>query len=77
MTDTATDTAHGTARSATAQSWFAANAGLTWVGLTIEFALSASGMYPTTAAKPSESGDGNTPGVEGAADASWSSPPTS
>ncbi len=54
-----------TARTPTAQRWFLANAVVAWLGLAIQLTISATGMYPTTATKPSEYGYGNAPGIEG------------
>lgn len=53
------------ARAARAQRWFLANAAVAWVGLAVQLTLSATGMYPSTATKPSQYGYGNAPGIEG------------
>ena len=65
MTSTTQGTATGTERSARAQKWFLANAVVAWAGLAIQLTISATGMYPTTATKPSQYGYGNLPGLDG------------
>ena len=65
MTSSAQDTGTSTARTAAAQRWFLANAVVAWLGLAIQLTISATGMYPTTATKPSQYGYGNAPGIEG------------
>jgi hypothetical protein len=49
-----------------ARRWFVALAGWTWLGLAIQFVISATGMYPSQATKPSAYGYFNAPGAEGA-----------
>jgi len=49
-----------------ARRWFVGLAAWTWLGLAIQFVISATGMYPTQATKPSSYGFLNAPGAEGA-----------
>lgn len=65
MTSTTQRTATGTERTAGAQRWFLVNAVVAWLGLAVQLTLSATGMYPSTATKPSQYGYGNLPGIEG------------
>lgn len=65
MTSTTQGTATGTERTVGAQRWLLVNAVVAWVGLAVQLTISATGMYPSTATKPSQYGYGNLPGVEG------------
>ena len=53
------------ARSTRAQRWFLVNAAVAWLGLAVQLTLSATGMYPSTATKPSQYGYGNAAGIDG------------
>jgi hypothetical protein len=53
-------------RARTARAWFTVNAVVAWLGLAIQFVLSASGMYPPTEKVISQLGAGNPEGAAGA-----------
>ena len=55
-----------TPQSTAGRPWFALYAGVAWLGLGMQFVLSATGMYPSTTTIPSAVGYNNPPGAAGA-----------
>jgi hypothetical protein len=53
-------------RSSTGRAWFSINALVAWLGLGMQFVVSATGMYPTTQTVLSQLGPGNPGGTAGA-----------